>query len=884
MVPTFQAAAAALLSDQGHRLPDLSGITVLVPHHHVRTPFIAALKAQLPASSVFLPPQFMTLPALAASCAGVDGSEPDSLRLAGLYGFLSRIDWLDDSALWPQAQAMHELLLELDDALLAPPDNYAGFAVQVEQAARRKLAAPLDTEARMIFDVWRVYQQSGAGGRKGYAGQLAKWLATVAGPLYSLGLRGLSRLELHFMAQCRESADMQELPVSVPYPERKSILDAAWQGGDDSLPERAARLAEQLPVSPLVGVMAIQAASDMEMEAQSVAAQIKSWLAEGRRNIAVIALDRLAARRLRAVLERDAILMQDETGWTFSTASVSHVLDRWFTLLQDDFYHRDLLDLLKSPFVFGDVPSDVRLDAIAGLERIIARRDAVSGLQQFIALAQDDAAPLLKRFAQAAHRFRDVRKQSLSGWLETLLAALDDLGALPAIEADMAGRQLLELLHRLTRELATETSRFSLAQWRGWLNLQLDQATFQENSIESPIRLTHLAAARLRDFDAVVVLGADAGHLPPSAANGLFNDALRLQLGLPGQRQRLDETRDGLIDILTRADRVLFSWQAWRGKEPNPPSPWLILLEALHSLAYGADIRIPAQYAAHVGAPIHERGVPDFPILPELPMRISASGWQKLVSCPYRYFAHYGLGLGEAEEVAEEMEKADYGELLHAILSRFHALHPVLAEVAREQLQTDLESISREAFQEREAVYYLARGWRLRWQRHLAGYVDWALGREAEGWRWQAAEQEFSRDLELPGGRQIELYGRLDRLDQGPEGLAVIDYKAQSLPKLRGKLKTPGEDVQLPFYGLLTGAAQAGLVALDDDKVAQVRLEQPLAEAAEGEAERIRNTFAAILEGMPLPANGAPETCAWCEMRGLCRKEHEFGALLPLAD
>ena len=880
MAHTFQAAAAALLTDQKQRLPDLSGITVLVPHHYVRAPFIVELKAQLPEATVFLPPRFMTLPAL-ASCADSPGAEPDSLRLAGLYGFLSRIAWQDDSALWPQAQAMHDLLLELDDALLAPPDEYVGFAAQVEQAARRRLAAPLDTEARMIFDVWRAYQQSGSGGQKGYAEKLAKWLAGVAGPLYNLGLSGLSRLEQRFMEQCKASAGLQELPLSVPYPERQAMLVAAWQGGDDSLPERAARLAAQMPASPLAGNTAILAATSMEMESQTVAARIKAWLAEGRRDIAVIALDRLAARRLRAVLERDAILMQDETGWTFSTASVSHVLDRWFTLLQDDFYHRDLLDLLKSPFVFSDVARDERLNAIAGLERIIARRDAVSGLQQFIALAQGDAAlavPLLKRIALAANRFRDVRKQSLSGWLETLLSTLDDLGALPAIEADMAGRQLLDLLRRLKRELASETSRFSLAQWRGWLNLQLDRATFQEISIESPIRLTHLAAARLRDFEAVVVLGADAGHLPPSPVNGLFNDALRLQLGLPGQRQRMDDARDALVDILVRADRVLLSWQAWRGKEPNPPSPWLILLEALHSLAYGVALRIPEQRVESASPPAPVAGATTFPHLPELPERLSASGWQKLVSCPYRYFAHYGLGLGEAEEVAEEMEKADYGELLHAILGRFHTAHPVLAEMTRAQLQADLESISREAFNAREAVYYLARGWRLRWERHLAGYVDWALRREAEGWHWQAAEQAFTQDLELPEGRRIQLYGRLDRLDQGSEGLAVIDYKAQSLAKLKGRLKTAGEDVQLPFYGLLTGAAQAGLVALDDDRVDQVRLEQPLSEAAADEAERIRNTFTAMLEGVPLPANGAPETCAWCEMRGLCRKEHEFGA------
>lgn len=883
MAHTFQAAAALVLSNHADRLHDLSGITVLVPHHHVRAPFLAALKAQMADTAVFLPPRFATLPELAASQANRLAGEPDSLRLASLYGFLSRIDWLDESALWPQAQAMQDLLLELDDALLAPPGDYAGFSAQLEQAIRRRLAQPLDMEARLIFDVWRAYHQSGEGGRKTYAAQLAAWLATTSGPLYCLGLHGLSRLEERFLEQCRDRLGLVELPMAMAYPERRELLAAAWRPSEETLPERAARMVVMTPASPLAGAMSILAASDMESEAQAVANQIRVWLAEGRREIAVLALDRLAARRLRAVLERDAILMQDETGWTFSTASVSHVLDRWLALLQDDFYHRDLLDLLKSPFVFADLDREQRFDAIAGLERAIARRDAVSGLQQFGALARAEsplAGTMLERLAQAANRFRGARRQPLSAWLETLFATLDDLGATAAIEVDHAGRQLLDLLRRLGRELVADKTRFGLAQWRGWLNLQLDRAMFQENSIESPVRLTHLAAARLRDFDAVVVLGADAAHLPPPPGKGVFSDAVGQQLGLPGQRQRITDMQEALVDVLSRAGRVLLSWQAWRGKDPNPPSPWLLMLETLHQLAYGQPLRVSPGHAAEPPLPLASTG-PTFPCVSRMPERLSASGWQKLVSCPYRYFAHYDLGLGEAEEVAEEMEKADYGERVHAILKLFHARHPVLVEVPREQLLSDLETISLDVFRSGEESHYLALGWRLRWQKHISTYLDWALAREAEGWRWQEAEREYSRELDLPDGRSLTLYGRLDRLDQGEGGKAVVDYKTQSLSRLRSKLRVPGEDVQLAFYGALTGAANAGLVALDDDRIQEVRLGQPLAEAAEAETARIRQVMSAMAKGDALPANGAPETCAWCEMHGLCRKEHDFGALSP---
>ena len=106
---------------------------------------------------------------------------------------------------------------------------------------------------------------------------------------------------------------------------------------------------------------------------------MRLWLDEGRRHIAIVALDRLTARRLRALLERDGILVRDETGWTLSTASVAHVLDRLFSLVMEDCYHQDLLDLFKSPFVFADLDRDARLSAVAELEQALRAEGLVEG-------------------------------------------------------------------------------------------------------------------------------------------------------------------------------------------------------------------------------------------------------------------------------------------------------------------------------------------------------------------------------------------------------------------------------------------------------------------------------------------------------------------------
>jgi ATP-dependent helicase/nuclease subunit B len=867
MRPTFDAAVRQLLAEQGERLPDLSGVTVLVPHHHCAQGLLVALRRQV-AAPVFLPPRLTTLPGLAASQA-VE-IQTDGQRLVALYDFLTRTDWLEEAARWPLAQALLDLLHEIDDARLAPPADYQAFAGQIEQAARRALSAPLEQEARLVFDLWRAFHKAGPGSRGGYALALGRWLDQAEGPVYALGLAGLSRMEEHFLARCRDRLGLVDLAVAEPWPERRALFETAWHGGE-GLRERALAWAQAHPASPLA--LELLGAPDLEAEARAVADRMKDWLAEGRRDIAVIALDRLAARRLRAVLERDLILMQDETGWTFSTATVSHVLDRWFALLQDGFYHRDLFDFLKSPYLFADLPAAPRLAAVAELERLVGHHDVVAGLERFQALAAGAAplaAAMLGRLAVAARHFRAGR-QTLTGWLETLFRSLDEVGATPAFRADPAGRQLLDLLHRLAAELAGNHTPYTLARWRGWLNLQLDRATFQAGEIDSPIRLTHLAAARLRDFDAVVVLGGDAAHLPPGASGELFSDAARMQLGLPGQRQRRDETLADLIEVLSRADRALVTWQAWRGAEPNPRSPWLDRLAAFHTLAHGDDLTRMAPAAASAPGEAPPAAVP--PSLADLPTRLSASAWQTLVSCPYRWFARYGLGLGEQEEVAEAMEKADYGERVHDILRRFHEAHADLTAWSRADLEADLVALSETAFRSRERDDYLALAWRLRWRQHIPAYLDWAVTRAVAGRHWQESEAVRERELALADGRAVTLYGRLDRIDQGPDGLEVLDYKTQSRAVLRARLKEPGEDVQLPFYGLLTGAARAGLVALDDDRVDVAEMQRPLAEAVAEETVRLRDTLERVAAGAPLSAHGAPATCRWCEMRGLCRRE-----------
>ncbi|MDP2788408.1 MAG: PD-(D/E)XK nuclease family protein [Pseudomonadota bacterium] len=891
MTSSLIAAAQAFLQHESGRTPDFSACLILVPHHHAGQAFRQALLELLPGRHL-LPPRLLTLPELAASVALGDGleysAEADSLRLAQLHDFLAGSGRLPRHVEWQAAQELLALVNELD-AELAQPDAVLSDAARGEN---RYLAL----EASLADAVWRALAQSGESvqtrGRMHLHGARLAWLAERAErPLYCLGLAGLNGVERAFLQAWQLRAPVVTLPATPGNTARLALLQAVWTDAESTLSARGAAFGRAQAESPLGRDVALIAAPGLEVAALSAERTLTQWLAEGLREIALIAPDRLMARRLRALLERRGILVQDETGWAFSTAAVSHVVERWLRLVGDAFGYVDLLDLLKSPFVFADaVPQ--RLQAAHELDEAIRRHGAPDGLAGHIALAKreglHDSLALLLRIERARAAW-SAKRVPLAEWMRRLIESLAQIGAEAPLRADPVGAQLMTLLETLARDSAGHSARYTLADWRRWLFLHLEQATFRDATVSSPIRLTHLAAAHTRDLDAAIVLGVGAAHLPGKPAAAIFNDAVRGQLGLPGAGEKEALARDAFTDLLARTPRVALVWQSEIDGEAAPLSPWLLQLDVFHQAAWGSSVGrksdsafrhaydvTPAEGAFRLFRPTIFP--PTWPSADAVPTRISVSAWQSLVACPYQFFARHLLRLNERDEVPEEMDKRDYGSLVHRILARFHAAHPVLSDRPAAELSASLLQISLDGFAEAEAEAYLAGAWRQRWSQRIEAYVAWALAREVAGYRYESAETPFMREVEWGEGQRTRLEGRADRVDRHaglhPNALALLDYKTQSRQTLNKKLDPNAEDVQLTAYAWLADASEAGFVTLDADKVENLDWKTDLPTAAAAEGERLRTVLAGLAQGQPLPAQGAPHVCAWCEMRGLCRREH----------
>jgi ATP-dependent helicase/nuclease subunit B len=274
---------------------------------------------------------------------------------------------------------------------------------------------------------------------------------------------------------------------------------------------------------------------------------------------------------------------------------------------------------------------------------------------------------------------------------------------------------------------------------------------------------------------------------------------------------------------------------------------------------------------------------------------LSASAFEALRACPYRFFARSVLRLGEAEELDEDIEKRDYGNWLHKVLHAFHlersdaagagAARDVEGETTRLRAIGDAklaeEGIDPAAFLPFGASFSV----------FAPRYVAWLHERERAGWSWLAGEAEFvATPQELEG---VELYGRIDRIDRhpGPAGagqpvLELIDYKTGSASRLKESMLESFEDTQLAFYAALVRSTrdeplQASYLALDGTRgiepIAHREVETSAAAlivGAAGELARIR-------AGEALPPLGEGTACDYCEARGLCRRDHWTSEVEP---
>ena len=609
-----------------------------------------------------------------------------------------------------------------------------------------------------------------------------------------------------------------------------------------------------------LGHIALHTCADAEDEAERAAACVLRQIEVGRVPVALIAGDRLLTRRINALLIERGAQLRDETGWKLSTTHAAAQLMAALHACAPRASTDEVLDWLKLAPAF-----DARQQR--ALERRL-RRDAVRGWPQAALLTGDQ--PLTQHIESL--RAPMIAARPLADWLPALRTLLHGCGLWPLLAADVAGNAVIDALGLSDEALAdwrdwpAAQRRMGLAEFTRWVGEALEAASFRPpHPAAAQVVVLPLTQLLGRPFAALVLPGADEQRLPAAPEPpGPWSAAQRQALHLP-TREDLRDAQAAAWALALRVPQVDVLWRHTDDSgEPLLPSPLVQALQLQELAALGAEGREARFIQIRPTARPQPRG----DALPTQPL--SASGYEMLRACPYRFFALRQLGLAEEGELDVDIDKRDWGNWLHDTLRGFHealrvapdadrlTLIDAAAEAATEALGPGLEPGEFMPFA-------------VAWPTLRDAYLQWLAKHEAGGAQFKLAEESIDTQR-----GPLRLKGQIDRIDEVTDGATLlIDYKTEPLARTRDRIKAGNEDTQLPFYALLSGAdaPRAAYLNLAEREAPSLHELPELPMLAAQLYEGMAHDLARIAAGEPLPALGEGSVCDWCEARGLCRKD-----------
>ena len=595
--------------------------------------------------------------------------------------------------------------------------------------------------------------------------------------------------------------------------------------------ERLGSLARTEKLKPVnlvrkaLGGLSLIEADNEDEEAQVLALAIRHTLADPDKSAILVTPDRALAQRVRAALWRWHIDIDDSAGTPLDRTPPGVVLNLMAQLAVQPDDPVVLAALLGSDLAALGMTQDDARQCTQKLDARILRgvaRHHVSELRDVIAAQNTDDdgldAPWRTRLCDFTSRLQSalgpllaLHNAPIALWAKAhtnaaeALAASDEHSGAARLWRGHDGAAAAALL----RTLMTDSDHLGALGARDYAHV------FATLSHQRPVRppaprqprarILGPLEARMLSADLVALGGLNEGVWPAGAAQDPFLPAhLRTRLGLPDPERRLGLAAHDFAEhaskstvLLTRAKRT--------GADPVVASRWLWRLKTLiHAavakaedadamLAPAVDYLALARSLDHAPAKAKPVQPPQpAPPLDKRPRSLYVTRIKTLVRNPYAIYARFILGLNPLDPLGARPGPAQWGSALHDALEQFFEAGHKSGQGAETKLMALVaQSLRDHGFAEHQMVRECARARRaVRW------LLDEEHRRRDDGWRPVLLEGKGALSLAV-NGTSFTIKAKADRIDKGPPGFAVLDYKTGQMPS--PKEVWAGFDPQLPL-------------------------------------------------------------------------------------
>lgn len=668
------------------------------------------------------------------------------------------------------------------------------------------------------------------------------------------------------------------------------------QALSDTLNEAPAALTTNANTNA-INIKQIPCAS-FEQEAQQVTAAILHYasIKTAEQRITLICEDRNFIRRLRALLEHQPIGFIDSFGWSLITTRAATFIQAILNCAENDFYYRDFIELLKSPFIENIISSQTvyrfEQDIIqhenisAGIKHykkaLQARAWRLGHWQNDEYTAVEQALTLIDSTCQALQKIQSQKNIEATDFINTLLQIIEQLQATTRLQKDEAGTVLLQMLADMLILAERHPQQLTYNACKQWLNFELTHRFLVGQHKNSLVQLLTLNQCHGLQTDFLIVANATVKQLPKINRHSyFFNQTIRAELNLVTQTTVYQQQKKLFTSVLARCTEALFTWQETQNETDNVASAWLTAID--NSYVKNFQTALPKMrfrfqqaqsYAAAYKPATHVTGYKAL-----LPKRISVSDHQLLIDCPYAYFVNRILKLQASQSVKEKLEKNDFGSLVHKALQAFHFDIPHLPgpftnKLTHEHKQAAIKTltdISKKLFTWLADDNYENSVWFTKWVHIIPNVIDWEIAQNS----WQPQQGESSFEFTITG--DYTLRGTIDRLDIDSNGTQrLLDYKTGLPPS--NKAIQSGEDVQLALYSLAYPTSnESRYIGIAQQMQTNAAISGDVIEEIKTQAQqRLVNIQTRLDAGEAIPIWSNNARCRLCKQANICRHNRDF--------
>ena len=423
---------------------------------------------------------------------------------------------------------------------------------------------------------------------------------------------------------------------------------------------------------------------------------------------------------------------------------------------------------------------------------------------------------------------------------------------------------------------------------------------FRERNPGAAVEVLGVEEALGESFDATWITTLDSEHWPgPTRRDPLIPARLQADLPQGSSAASLARARQELTGLLRVAENVIGSYARGQGDQPLNLTP---LLDG--EVHVPEDDNLVAQKIAlecidddsHAPAFAGEQGPGGTGVL------------QHQSDCPFKAFAVWRLGAGDARPPRPGLDARTRGSLLHLALERFWRELPdqaallSLDDAALDKKIAQATESAMAEWQKRQRLALSPAGRQLETRCLKRAMGRWlALEKQREGFRINRLEEKISMQF----GR-LKLTGKIDRVDElDGGGELLIDYKTGKANRNDWVPDARPANVQMPAYAVSLDPKPAGLA------FAQLRPDsmkfEGLAEVDPGvdgvavigrinrkpykEVESWQTLLAdwaanlealagQFVEGRAEVDPRGPDVCRYCHLHALCRIHERSGRMM----